>query len=99
LAEAKGSQALQTSVVVRRVSVRVDGPSKVRFVRLSARLSSDDPRLKVHIDGVRLSSVPQVLDASARVGASALHTIRVEIPYSEPPGPFLSAIEWLAESE
>jgi hypothetical protein len=88
-----------TTVVVRRVSVRVDGPSELRFVRLSARLADDDPRCRVHVDGVRLSSALQLLDASVRLGTAAAHTIRIEVPHAEPPGPFLNAIEWLAETE
>lgn len=89
----------RTTVVVRRVSVRVDGPAGTLFARLSARLASDDPRCRIHVDGVRLSATPSVLDASARLGAARAHTIRVEVPFAEPPGPFLSAIEWQAETE
>jgi hypothetical protein len=79
--------------------VRVDGPEGTLFARLSARLASEDPRCRIQVDGVRLSATPTLLDPSARLGAARAHIIRVEVPFAEPPGPFLSAIEWQAETE
>ena len=94
-----GARRARTTVVVRHVSVRVDGPAGTTFVRLTARLTSEDPRCRIEVDGVRLSFIPSLLDASARLGVARAHTLRVEVPFSEPPGPFLTAIEWQAETE
>jgi hypothetical protein len=98
LADASARRA-RTTVVVRRVSVLVDGPQGVLFARLTARLASEDPRCRIQVDGVRLSATPRVLDANVRLGVARAHTLQVEVPFSESPGPFLSAIEWQAETE
>ncbi len=88
------------TVVRRRVAIRVDraaGPAKL--VRLRAFLMADEPSVQVRIDGVRLSTQPQLVDGAAITGVSAAHTIEIEVPPSAPPGMLQSSISWIAEDD
>lgn len=83
-------------VMKRRVAVRIDGPGPA--VRLSAALNVETPGCSVRVDGVALSTIPRMLDGAHRVGTAVVHQIEISIPANVPAGPFLSNIQWLAES-
>jgi hypothetical protein len=88
------------SITRRRIAVRLESANGLpRFVRLRALLQAEDPRCRVRIDGITLTTLPQLIDAHAPVGPAVAHTIEVEVPASEPEGPVFSAITWLAETE
>jgi hypothetical protein len=80
-----------------RVAVRLDGSA--RHARLSAALLDDMPGCSVRVDGVVLSTVPRVIDPVHRVGVTVVHDIEITVTGSVPAGPFLSNLQWLAESD
>ncbi|MGZ6124249.1 MAG: hypothetical protein ACXWLR_04770 [Myxococcales bacterium] len=80
------------------VRIRLQGTTTARFARLSASLRDLDTRCRIRLDGTLLSALPQVVDAQVPVGRSITHSLEIEIPASEPPGPIASSIEWLAET-
>ncbi len=87
-------------VVVRRIAVTLEGGAGVASVaRLRCFLHADDGRIRVRVNGVLLSSIPQLVDSRARVGTATVHEIALEVPDSSSPGALLSSIGWLAETE
>jgi hypothetical protein len=87
-------------VVRQRVAVRLESPSgRVAHARLSAQLDAETAGCTVRVDGVVLGVLPRLLDPVHRVGASVVHVVEVTVPAEVAPGPFLSAIRWIAESD
>jgi hypothetical protein len=86
----------------RRTSVRLRIASRnpaTRFARLTAYLQVDDPHCRVRVDGILLSSVPQVIDARAPVGRPLAHTLQIEVPAAAPAGALQSSITWVATTD
>ena len=97
LAARGGGGTRQRAIVMkRRVAVRIDGPGPA--VRLSAALGAETPGCSVRVNGIALSTIPRMLDGAHRVGTAVVHQIEISIPANVPAGPFLSNIQWLAES-
>jgi hypothetical protein len=85
--------------VARSVAVRVDGCAGTpRFARLRASVAGNGGT-EVRVDGVRLSSIPALVDAAAPLGASVHRTIEIAVPPSEPEGPLALAITWIADTD
>jgi len=96
LAANRASLRQRAIVTKRRVAVRIDGPGP--SVRLSVALGAETPGCSVRVNGIALSTIPRMLDGAHRVGTAVVHQIEVSIPADVPAGPFLSNIQWLAES-
>jgi hypothetical protein len=92
---AKGARTIIWRSTVR---VRLQGTTTARFARLSASLRDVDSRSRIRLDGTLLSALPRVVAAQVPVGRSTTHSLEIEVPASEPPGPIASSIEWLAET-
>jgi hypothetical protein len=82
-------------VVRRRVAVRIDGPGPA--ARLSVALAVEAPGCTVRVDGLALSTIPRMVDATHRVGAAVVHQLEIHVPRGVPPGAFLTNLQWLAE--
>jgi hypothetical protein len=89
-------RCVRSTVTRKRIGISVEGEG-TGFARLSANLVTDDPRARVRVDGVLLSSSPQLVDAGAPIGRAVAHTVEIEVPASEPAGPVAAAITWRAE--
>lgn len=85
------------TIVKKRFRLRIDSTGPARFVRLSAFLQGDGGREQVRLDGRLLSSIPQVIAPSMAVRQAGAHTLEIEVPASEPPGPLDHTIVWLVE--
>jgi hypothetical protein len=95
-----GFRASAQVVIRRRVAVTlVGGAGAPAFARLQLFLHADDGRVRVRVDGIRLSTVPRMVEPHARVGSPSIHLIELEVPDSSAPGALLSAIGWLVETE
>jgi hypothetical protein len=82
-----------------RVLVRLQRASGTGgFARLRAYLATAPGGLRVRVDGVLLSAVPQLVDANAPIGPAVAHLIEIEVPASEPPGAIFVPITWLADA-
>lgn len=80
-----------------RVAVRLDGSTA--HARLSVALASEMPGWVVRVDGLRLSTIPRIVDPAHRVGATVVHEVEITIDGAAPAGPFLSNLQWVAESD
>jgi hypothetical protein len=92
----RGSKITSTRALVR---VRIDSRAGARFARLQAQLQSEGGQHRVLVNGILLSSAPQLIDAHAPVGLSMTHTIEVQVPASAPPGDLVAPILWIAETD
>ncbi|MES2936367.1 MAG: hypothetical protein V4864_01715 [Pseudomonadota bacterium] len=84
-------------VVRRRVALRLDGP--YASARLSVALAADIPGCTVRVDGLAVSSIPRIVNPVHQVGSPVVHDIEMSIPASVAAGPFLSNLQWFAESD
>lgn len=90
----------QSATIRRRVTVDLQSRSSLaRFATVRAFLATDDGRSRVRVDGIPLSSTPQLIEARARLGSATTHTIEIEIPASMPAGPLFSSITWIVETD
>lgn len=80
-----------------RVAVRIDGAGA--HARLSVALATEIPGCVVRVDGQRLSTIPRVIDPVHRMGAAVIHEIEIQIDRGVPAGPFLSDLQWVAETD
>jgi hypothetical protein len=84
---------------VKRVRLLLNSASPAaRFAQLRVYLETDKPRCKVRINGVTLSSTPQLIDARAPIGKPLSYVMELEVPVDEPSGNITKAITWLAET-
>jgi hypothetical protein len=84
-------------VVRQRVGLRLDG--QYASARVSVALAAETPGCTVRVDGIVLSTIPRVINPVHRVGATVVHEIEMTIPASVPAGPFLSNLQWFAETD
>jgi hypothetical protein len=83
-------------VVRQRVGVRVTGPYTT--ARISIALAADMPGVAVRVDGRPVSTVPQTVDPTHRLGTTVLHDVEFLIPADTPAGAFTGNLQWLAET-
>jgi hypothetical protein len=87
-----------STIIRREFAIRLLSTSNpTGMASVSAWLQVDDRRSRVRVDGRLLSDVPLIVDAAAVIGTAVRHAIEIEVPYSEPAGPFVSRITWRAE--
>jgi hypothetical protein len=99
-AENADGRRLRRTRVRRRIGIRIGAAgATARPVSLRAFLAADDGRVRVRVDGLPLSSVPRLIDPAVRTGVTSSHLIEIEVPESEPEGPFFARITWLAETD
>lgn len=81
-------------VVATRIGMRVDlsNSSHAGTATVGAYLLSPDPSRTVSIDNVRLSLTPAIIGKQVAYGATTLHTVRIVVPASMPPGQVLDLI-------
>jgi hypothetical protein len=84
-------------VVTRRVALRLDGTAST--ARVSVALLAETPGATIRLDGVVLSTMPRLVDPVHRVGSTVVHQLEITVPAGVPAGPFLSNLQWLAETD
>jgi hypothetical protein len=84
-------------VVTRRLAVRLEGAAS--SARVSVALLGETPGSTVRLDGVVLSTMPRLIDPVHRVGSAVMHQLEITVPAGVPAGPFLSNLQWLAETD
>jgi hypothetical protein len=84
----------------RRIAVLLDGGAGTSAsARLSVVLATEMPDCVVRVDGLAVSTVPRLVAQAHRIGTPVVHDIEVTIPAHVAEGPFLSALQWIAESD
>jgi len=83
-------------VVTRHVAVRLDGTAS--SAKVSVALLAETPGTTVSIDGMVLSTIPRLVDPVHRVGSTVTHQLEITIPAGVPAGPYLSNLQWVAET-
>jgi len=66
---------------------------------VTARLTSQDGRSTLRIDGKPVAGIPVVIDARATVGVMTIHTLEIEVPDSVAAGPLAASITWEATTQ
>jgi hypothetical protein len=84
-------------VVTRRVAVRLEGVAS--SARVSVALLAETPGSTVRLDGVVLSTLPRLIDPVHRVGSTVVHQLEITVPPGVAAGPFLSNLQWLADTD
>lgn len=85
--------------ILRRVAIRLDGAAGTSATaRLSVAMTTEMPGCTVRVNGITLSTVPRLITQAHRVGTPVAYDIEVTISANVPAGPFLSALQWVAES-
>lgn len=86
----------KSSIVRRAVAMRVGQPSKEHrgTVTLRAFFEGSGQRAEIRVNGVALSSIPQIVERHAPVGVPFIQRIEIEVPTSEPPGALDAEIRW-----
>lgn len=83
--------------VTRIVEIPLDGMRGGRGTLFAHLEGGADPRFRVRLGGVQLSSVPRVVDAHARLGRTARYVLDLEVPREAAEGPLRSDIRWNLE--
>lgn len=90
--------ARKRAILVReRIAVRLEGSGGT--ARVSVALAQETPGTTIRVDGQAVSTLPRVVDAAHRVGATVVHQLEVSIAADAPPGAFLSNLLWVAETD
>ncbi len=86
------------TTVTKSIGIRLTHRSGASGIaRLRAYVQQADSRSSVRVDGVTLTTVPQLIEANAIVGATERHRIEVTVPVSAPEGALAGTITWEAE--
>lgn len=80
-----------------RVAVRLEGTAA--HARLSVALANEMPGYVVRVDGLALSTIPRIVAPAHRIGATVFHEVEITIDPGVPAGPFLSNLQWVADSD
>lgn len=86
----------RSSLARRAISMRVGPPSREArgTVTLRAFLETDDGRATIRVNGVTLSSIPQIVERHAPIGVVFTQRVEIEVATTEPEGPLAAAIGW-----
>jgi len=74
----------QTFTVSTRFGLQVGAPNTQGTAKLMSFLAQANPAIRVAIDGVELSTAPQVIQMAVRFGVATEHRLEIEIPVSMP---------------
>lgn len=89
----------QMILIRRRLAVRIDGAGgTATSARVSVALSSLTSGCSVRLNGIELSSIPQLVEPLHKLGSSVAHQIELRVPPGVPAGPLLSSIKWIANT-
>jgi hypothetical protein len=95
---AKPQASRKRAILVReRIAVRLEGSRGM--ARVSVALAQDTPGTVIRVNGQPVSTMPRVIDAAHRVGATVVHQLEVSIAADAPAGAFLSNLLWVAETD
>jgi hypothetical protein len=88
------------AILVRRaLVVRVHSDTGVHgSAKVWANLRTDDPRVRVRLDGRILSTSPHLVSTSAPVGRPVTHNLEIEVPTTAAPGALDATIDWSVET-
>lgn len=86
----------KSSIVRRAVAMRVGQPSKELrgTVTLRASVDGSGQRAVIRVNGIVLTSIPQIVERHAPVGVSFIQRVEIEVSTKEPPGPLDVDIRW-----
>jgi hypothetical protein len=84
-------------VVTRRIAVKLEGVAST--AKVSVALLAETPGCIIRLDGIQLTSMPRLIDPVHRVGSTVMHQLEMSIPAGVPAGPFLSNLQWLADTD
>jgi hypothetical protein len=84
-------------IVTRRVALRLEGMAST--ARVSVALLAETPGSTIRLDGIVLSTMPRLVDPVHRVGSTVLHQLEITVPAGVPAGPFLSNLQWIADTD
>lgn len=86
----------RSSIVRRAVAVRVGQPSKDPrgTATLRAFLEGADDRAAIRVNGIALTSVPQIVERQAPIGVVFTQRIEIEVSTEQQPGPLAADIRW-----
>jgi hypothetical protein len=98
---ARGGGRRNSSMSKRDVRMSIGQPSREArgTATLRAFLETADPRCIVRINGVVLTSAPQVIDWHASIGKTIRYRLEIEVPTSAADGPLQTSIGWEATTE
>jgi len=74
----------QTFTVSTRFGLQVGAPNLQGTAKLVGLLSQAHPAIRVAVDGVELSTAPQIIQMAVRFGVVTEHRLEIEIPVSMP---------------
>ena len=76
--------------------IRIGRPSREArgHATLRAFLETADPRCIVRLDGIVLTTQPQIIDRFAAIGITTTHRLEIEVPPSVPEGALVTSIGW-----
>lgn len=89
---------IRTIVIRRRVAIQLGDRPTLSTARLSVAMNAEAAGGVVRVDGIPLSVTPRLIAPAHRIGTPVVHDIEVTIPAHVPAGPFLSSLQWTAES-
>jgi len=89
------------AAVEQTIAIRIERGGDLQIGTASVRASvvASDPRVVVRVDGMKLDSLPRLVDGRVPVGATRPHRVTVEVPPSVPAGAIGSSIVWEVTSE
>jgi hypothetical protein len=94
---AEGRARNRGIVVTRRIAVKLEGVAST--AKVSVALLAETPGSIIRLDGIQLTSIPRLIDPVHRVGSTVVHQLEMSIPAGVPAGPFLSNLQWLADTD
>lgn len=91
----------KSSIARRIVPMRVGQQSSEArgSVTLRAFLATTDNRSTIRVNGITLSSIPQIVERHAPVGIAFTQRLEIEVSTNEPPGALDAAIVWEVVTE
>jgi hypothetical protein len=84
-------------IVRQRIALLLEGTGAA--ARVYVALDADMPGSTVRVDGQPISAIPRLIAPVHRVNAPVTHDIEIQIPPNAPAGPFLTNLQWSAQTD
>lgn len=81
------------------IELEARAPAATGAAMISARLANPSPNCRYGIDGIRLTTAPQVISPRTRYGVITEHRLDIEVPQTAPPGMKRASIIWTVTPE
>jgi type 1 fimbria pilin len=84
-------------IVRQRIALLLEGAGAA--ARVSVALDADMPGSTIRVDGQPISAIPRVIAPVHRVNVPVTHDIEIQIPPNAPAGPYLTNLQWSAQTD